>query len=822
MSSQRHCPSTRQLLILISTLLLCGSSFHTTFGQDFDWKIGDSSPNRSPNPPSNIKRFASNRSTNGSKQTPGNLPQPSLGASTDEKQKDIEQAIADGNQARDKNNYEQALDHYRKAETLNPKEARAFYGIGNLYSDLSCYDSAIESYRSALTLKKDYLEALLGLGYAFMSKERYDESEKQFQAAHNLKPNNIEANLGIGRVYAKKGKYQEAITQINLVINDKSIENKDRAIAYFALGVVYEDQSKWQDAITQYEKAITLNPDLAIVYFKLGGAQTVVAFSKFASLIAKERRSQDIESFSASARQAGENIQQAISYGFKHPVAYLALGHALMHQSNYQSAVRQFNAYLDKVKELENRLSSLDKNIAAKCDYGFSRLYAAGYLSLGFMYVRQSDMETNNQRKTEILNEAIKPLEQAINLKQDYANAYSLLGGVYLELGKYEAAVEQYKKALLYETKESNKAGTYSNIGMLYTQMGRYNEALNYYKQAIELDPNNSSNYSGLSLIYKAQGNFDEAIVLMKKMMELEPRATPKSYLFLASAYYNRARNKGNDGDYVEAIRLSKKALEINNAFASAYLLLGHIYKFYKAGAMADEALANYTKAAEYDPKNPAIYFNIADLYSGLKRNYEAAIEYYRKAIEIKPDYAQAYRGLGHAYRQKNNDAEAIKQMLKAMESDPKYLDAYFELAEIYKDQKNYSEAIKYLERATELAHEDFYPYKELAKIYEEQQKNKDAIHYYEEAMSRLKPDDSLTKTLYLGRIARLKGQYAEAIEYFRKVSFPDEPGQPYFEIGLTYVVSRNKRAALEQHQQLVQLKSPLADELLRKIKEMK
>jgi tetratricopeptide (TPR) repeat protein len=359
MSSPRHYPSTRQLLILLVALLLCGSGLHPAFAQDFPVKIGESRPDRSPNPTVNAKRFATNRSDNRSKRTASNLPQPSTGTSADQSQQAIEQAIADGNSARDKNSYEQALNHYRKAEALNPKEARAFYGMGNLYSDLYCYDSAIESYRSALNLQKDYFEALIGLGYANSAKERYDEAEKQFQAAHNLKPNKIEARLGLGRVYAKKRKYQEAIDRINSIINDKSVENKDRATAYFALGLVYQEQSKWEDAIPQYEKAINLDPELAIAYFNLGAAQTVVAFSRFASLIRQERRSQDIESLSASGRQAGKNIQQAITYGFKHPVAYLSLGHALMYQANYQSAAKHFNDYLGKVKELDDRLSSL-------------------------------------------------------------------------------------------------------------------------------------------------------------------------------------------------------------------------------------------------------------------------------------------------------------------------------------------------------------------------------------------------------------------------------------------------------------------------------
>jgi tetratricopeptide (TPR) repeat protein len=804
---------------VIATVILCGGSVCAVFGQYLPGET--SSGYHPPNPTTSAKRFTSNRPVSRSKQTASNPQQPPPDTRADDKQQDIERAIADGNEARNKNDYKQALDHYQKvAKELNPKDARAFYGMGNLYSDLSCYESAIEAYRSALDLKKEYLEALIGLGYAYMSKERYDEAETQFQAAHELKPNNIEANLGLGRVYAKKGKFQEAVTQVNQVINAPSTENKDRAMASLALGLVYEDQNKWQDAIAQYEKAIRFNPDLVVAYLQLGLAQLVTAFSKFASLTDGEIRTQDTESMSAAGRQAAENVQRAIERHFDHPYVHWGLGFARLYQFNYQGAADEFNAYIAKVNELETKMSSL----ATKCDNGLSSLKAAGYWALGFMFDHESSLETDPQRKTELLNAASKPIEQAIKLKPDYAIAYDLLGQVYLRQGRFEDAAEQYKKALNYETKESNKARKYSGIGTAYFQMGRYSEALNYLNQAVKLNPNDSSVYAILSLIYQRQGNFDEAIVQAKKAMEFEPRATAGSYYFLASAYLRRARKKGADEDYAEAIGLLKKALEINDAFTAAYFLLGQSYKFYKAGVMADEAIANYKKAIEYDPKNPAYYFHLADFYFAVKHNDEAALEYLKKTIELKPDYADAYWERGLVYRHKKDDNEAVKQLLIAIKYDEKYLEAYTVLAEIYKNQRNYPEAVKYLTTATELAPTNFYPYKELAKVYEAQGNNKEAIHYYEEALNRLDAGESWTKNIYLGRIERLRGHYAEAIAYFQKLPQPPTEivGQTQYDIGLTYIASKNKKAAIEQYQQLVQLKSPLVDELLKKIEEMK
>ena len=58
------------------------------------------------------------------------------------------------------------------------------------------------------------------------------------------------------------------------------------------------------------------------------------------------------------------------------------------------------------------------------------------------------------------------------------------------------------------------------------------------------------------------------------------------------------------------------------------------------------EALDDFLKAAEYNPKNAEAYFNIGNVYMNLM-DYEKAIKYYTQAIQIKQDYADAYYNRG-------------------------------------------------------------------------------------------------------------------------------------------------------------------------------
>jgi tetratricopeptide (TPR) repeat protein len=239
---------------------------------------------------------------------------------------------------------------------------------------------------------------------------------------------------------------------------------------------------------------------------------------------------------------------------------------------------------------------------------------------------------------------------------------------------------------------------------------------------------------------------------------------------------------------------------------------------------MVDEALANFRKAVEYEPKNILAYLMMAGVYVEMKHDDDAAIEILKRLIEANRDSAEGHLALANLYQRKKDDAEAINYLLKAIKLNAKYLQAHLNLAAIYKTQQNYPEAVKHLSSAIEIAPTDMMPYKELAKVYEDQGKTEDAVLYYEEALKRLNANNAYVKNLYLGRIARLRGRYDEAIGYFKTVQLsPSETiGQIQYDMGLTYVASKNRAAAQEQHQQLVQLKSPLADELLKKIKEMK
>ena len=85
---------------------------------------------------------------------------------------------------------------------------------------------------------------------------------------------------------------------------------------------------------------------------------------------------------------------------------------------------------------------------------------------------------------------------------------------------------------------------------------------------------------------------------------------------------------------------------------------------------------------------------------AGDKKEYDKAIECYQKAIEINPDFADAYYNMGIAYRHKENYDKAIECYQKVIEIDPEDADAYNNMGVAYCQKGMKISAADYLYKA--------------------------------------------------------------------------------------------------------------------------
>ena len=86
------------------------------------------------------------------------------------------------------------------------------------------------------------------------------------------------------------------------------------------------------------------------------------------------------------------------------------------------------------------------------------------------------------------------------------------------------------------------------------------------------------------------------------------------------------------------------------------------------------------------------------------KGNRENAIEYYTRAIELNPEYADAYNNRGNAYRNLKEYEKAISDYNRAIELNPEDADAYENLSELYITTGNYKSALETITEALSLS----------------------------------------------------------------------------------------------------------------------
>ena len=115
-----------------------------------------------------------------------------------------------------------------------------------------------------------------------------------------------------------------------------------------------------------------------------------------------------------------------------------------------------------------------------------------------------------------------------------------------------------------------------------------------------------------------------------------------------------------------------------------------------------NRAIAEYTKAIELKPDYANAYNNRGNAYSN-KSDYSRAIADYTKAIELKAGFTNAYYNRGTAYYRKSDYGCAIADLTKAIELKPDYADAYNNRGHAYHSKGDHARAQADFDKAKQL-----------------------------------------------------------------------------------------------------------------------
>lgn len=278
--------------------------------------------------------------------------------------------VALGDAYYDRETYKVAIEKYKKALSIKPKHAPAFYGLGRAYYKLylitddeekkkEYYNESFKSYESAISADPKFAEAYYEKGYLLFIVGRNTMAEENFTTYNELKPNSVRGKYYLARTKFNLKKYDEAEMMFNEIIN---LDTAYISECNRYLGKVYNEKpandsativQNYQKSLEYYKKIKENDLDLDdyINFIEVYTNKYVKNFEDALNYYKKgvENYPQNGEMDFEMGRgyfnneisdQAIAYFEKAISKNYKNGAVYLYLGLSYNYNKDYPNAIK--------------------------------------------------------------------------------------------------------------------------------------------------------------------------------------------------------------------------------------------------------------------------------------------------------------------------------------------------------------------------------------------------------------------------------------------------------------------------------------------------
>lgn len=299
------------------------------------------------------------------------------------------------------------------------------------------------------------------------------------------------------------------------------------------------------------------------------------------------------------------------------------------------------------------------------------------------IYARKKDRD----RLIAVQREAIQEFPHNNQLKIKLANTY-------FNFSRFQEAAGLCREIIDIDPGYSR---AFILLGKIDLNRNRFNGALENFKRALELEPRNTALKKMYSEVLIRSGDIAGAVDILK-------------------AIGSNHRLLENPDDHPILIDVASRLISLNEG-AAAGLILNRIRSRDPDNAAVLSELAGleikqgnlgkaaglYEQAVKIDPDSAAIHCDrgILDLIRFQKtrdRQYlDRALEKFNSALERDPRHAPAVNGRASVYMFSNRVWEAIRDWETTIEIQPDFIDAYFNLGIVFIRLRQGERALKYL-----------------------------------------------------------------------------------------------------------------------------
>lgn len=176
-----------------------------------------------------------------------------------------------------------------------------------------------------------------------------------------------------------------------------------------------------------------------------------------------------------------------------------------------------------------------------------------------------------------------------------------------------------------------------------------YDDSITYFDKAIDIEPTYAIAWEKKGRSLEILKKYEDSIAAYNKAIELDPPNAADSWSYIGMIYFEQEK-------YDESVRAFKMALELNpNDYYNLMFMASGLEELQKY----EEAIAAREKAITL-PTDSLDYLKIARDYEIL-REYQKAIDTYKRALIIDPRDAEIWGYIGKNYEQLGEYQKAIE-----------------------------------------------------------------------------------------------------------------------------------------------------------------
>jgi len=663
----------------------------------------------------------------------------------------------------------------------NPKRTNDLLVAGELFLRTGDTQQGL-SFLERAEAQQPSSHAEVMMAMAFLKMKQMDKAKALLDKAKRRDPKNVDIFRAVATFYRDDKDYNQAITTLKSSPRMTPDVLSDLAFTYELAGQQKNAASTWARVAAMQPKDIGYQLSAANAFLKLNDLPTTRRYMQRAAAIdpdhyrlhalnaalAKlENRPQDaIREYTAALAKMPENAPEGLLYPIQLRLNLSDLYRQVGDENSAKQQIAIAEQAMAKLPEISGPEKAEFLRVRAAVRMGGDDLKGAEADLKEALALDPNNINIPLQYANLLWREHRRDEAQKLYagvLAKDRNNLYALQGLGYIARENNDTRTAEMYFTRLTQAYPKDYVG-YLALGDMYTSLYQFDKAQSVYEQAYKNAPKNSTVVAnGANAAIEAHkfqlaklwvdradanmlrdprvmrekerylfhtGNFQESAKLGEQVLQQLPRDRNAS-VYLAYDLYDLGR-------YDDALALADRYANILPKEPNFPLIAGHVHK---QSQLLTEAVDDYTRAIERDPKMVEAYVNRGYVENDLQ-NAERAIQDFNVALKMAPKNGVAQLGIAFSELEMRQPREALDHVSRAEQllggpSGPTHLVR----ATAYRQQRVFDKAEVEYRAALKFSPDDLGLHLALADTLYNARRYQDAIGALSDSL-RLSPDD--------------------------------------------------------------------------------